>query len=565
MIKLEEVFTLEILIKILSKIFVKGNYCITKEDINTKNCRVMIFESKLEMTNLKKNGEEEFMNMLFYFHNKNYLFFIVYCLNKKNIVYLNFFNPLLSEKESIESINLFFINNFFPHIILGLNNGKVFLYNHEGIICMQNKFVDSKIKLIFLERHKEYILLVYENNTVVNTNIYLIKRALEINSKVLPFDYCFTVNKNMSINHIFLRNANYSPEVFKKDLYCTYSRDDLTRYISDAINSQQPQFNRIANANYVITSKSITISISCLIRPNPSNDLLTKKENFGASEKLSSRINNFLKNMFTKKSDSSAAMVAASASSGGTTSPAVGPSVGSPSTALSLPSSSAASGSAGVQPTEASAIPHHSMPNTYGNTTDNLNTQVVHSFNDAKRQIIDICICPWNQNLVLALDNLGRICLFNICTLSILHMWKSYRSAFMSFIQRRKVGSRPSASVPKGGAAATGTNAAATANANANATTTVTASATATGQGESAEQLNDKAILFYLKSRNLIEIWDLKTLHKVYSVRTYEDPQLFKIFFADHDVPNKIYFFSTSHHVFLMNTNFELFHVKWPA
>ncbi|GAB66099.1 hypothetical protein PCYB_082600 [Plasmodium cynomolgi strain B] len=446
MIKLEEVFTLEILIKILSKIFVKGNYCITKEDINTKNCRVMIFESKLDMPNLKKNGDEEFINMLFYFLNKNYLFFI----------------------ESIESINLFFINNFFPHIILGLNNGKVFLYNHEGIICMQN--MDSKIKLIFVERHKEYILLVYENNTVVNTNIYLIKRALESNSKILPLDYSFTVNKNMTINHIFLRNNNYSPDIFKKDLYCIYTRDDLARYITDAIISHQPQYNRIGNANYVITSKTMTISILCLIRPNASNDLLTKKENFGASEKLSSRINNFLKNMFTKKNDSSSAM----------------------------------------------------------------------------RQIIDICICPWNQNLVLALDNLGRICLFNICTLSILHMWKSYRSAFMSFIQKRKLATRHLASLSKGGGV-TSTN------------------GSRTGNGENGDQLDDKAILFYLKTRNLIEIWDIKTLHKVYSVRTYEDPHLFKIFFADHNVPNKIYFFSTSHHVFLMNTNFELFHVKWPA
>ncbi|ANQ07701.1 Uncharacterized protein PCOAH_00021820 [Plasmodium coatneyi] len=551
MMKLEEVFTLEILIKILSKIFVKGNYCITKEDINTKNCRVMIFESKMDMSNFRKNGDEEFINMLFYFYNKNYLFFIVYCLNKKNIVYLNFFNPLLSEKESIESINLFFINNFFPHIILGLNNGKVFLYNHEGIICMQNKFVDSKIKLIFVERQKEYILFVYENNTVVNTNLHLIKRALESNSKVLPLDYSFTVNKNMTINHIFLRNNNYSPDVFKKELYCIYSRDDLARYITDAITSNQPQCNRIANANYVITSKTITISILSLIRQNATyNDLLTKKENFGASEKLSSRINNFLKNMFTKKNDPSGAMVtasvAASPSSGGTTSQSVTPSVGSASTALSVPSPSAASNSTGVQMAEPNAIiPQHNTSNTYGNVTDNLSTQIVHCFNDAKRQIIDICICPWNQNLVLALDNLGRICLLNICTLSILHMWKSYRSAFMSFIQRRKLTTRPSANLSKGVGGVTGTS--------------------STAHGENEDQLDDKAIFFYLKTRNLIEIWDLRTLHKVYSVRTYEDPQLFKIFFADHDVPNKIYFFSTSHHVFLMNTNFELFHVKWPA
>lgn len=546
MIKLEEVFTLEILIKILSKIFVKGNYCITKEDINTKNCRVMIFESKLDMAHYKKNGDEEFINMLFYFYNKNYLFFIVYCLNKKNIVYLNFFNPLLSEKESIESINLFFINNFFPHIILGLNNGKVFLYNHEGIICMQNKFVDSKVKLIFVERQKEYILFVYENNTVVNTNLYLIKRALESNSKILPLDYSFTVNKNIIINHIFLRNNNYSADVFKKDLYCIYSRDDLSRYITDAIISHHPQWNRIANANYVITSKTMTISILCLIRQNATNnDLLTKKENFGASEKLSSRINNFLKNMFTKKNDTSSGMVTTSPSSGGMTSQSMAPSGGSASTALSLPSPGSASCSTGAQITEPSAIiPQHNTSNTYGSVTDNLTSQIVHCFNDAKRQIIDICICPWNQNLVLALDNLGRICLINICTLNILHMWKSYRSAFMSFIQKRKLSTRPSANLSKG-AIVTGTD--------------------ATGNGENEDQMDDKAIFFYLKTRNLIEIWDLRTLHKVYSVRTYEDPQLFKIFFADHNVPNKIYFFSTSHHVFLMNTNFELFHVKWPV
>ncbi|KJP86247.1 hypothetical protein AK88_04141 [Plasmodium fragile] len=548
MIKLEEVFTLEILIKILSKIFVKGNYCITKEDINTKNCRVMIFESKLDVPNLRKSGDEEFINMLFYFYNKNYLFFIVYCLNKKNIVYLNFFNPLLSEKESIESINLFFINNFFPHIILGLNNGKVFLYNHEGIICMQNKFAESRIKHIFVEKHKEYILLVYDNNTVVNTNIYLIKRALESNSKILPLDYSFTVNKNMSINHIFLRNYNYSPDVFKKDLYCIYSRDDLGKYITDAIISNQPQYNRIANANYIITSKTITISILCLIRQNgTNNDLLTKKENFGASEKLSSRINNFLKNMFTKKNDASTVAVAGSGSAAGTTSQSVGPSVGSsPSRVLSLPSPSAASSSVGAtQVAEANAIPHNNMSNTYGSVTDNLSTQVVHCFNDAKRQIIDLCICPWNQNLVLALDNLGRICLINISTLTILHMWKSYRGAFMSFIQKRKLGTRHSSNLSKGREGVTSTN--------------------VSGHGKDAEQMDDKAIFFYLKTRNLIEIWDLRTLHKLYSVRTYEDPQLFKIFFADHNVPNKIYFFSTSHHVFLMNTNFELFHVKWPV
>lgn len=111
-IEVEEVFTLEILIKILSKIFLKGNYSLTKDDINITNCKVMIFESKYHLNNT--NDEvEDFINMLFYFQNKNYLIFIIYCLNKKNIVYLNFFNPLLSEKETIEAFNLFFYEQFF--------------------------------------------------------------------------------------------------------------------------------------------------------------------------------------------------------------------------------------------------------------------------------------------------------------------------------------------------------------------------------------------------------------------------------------------------------------------
>ncbi|GAW80585.1 hypothetical protein, conserved [Plasmodium gonderi] len=554
MIKLEEVFTLEILIKILSKIFVKGNYCITKDDINTKNCKVLIFESKLDTTNLKKNVDEEFINMVFYFHNKNYLFFIIYCLNKKNIVYLNFFNPLLNEKECIESINLFFMNNFFPHIILGLNNGKICLYNHEGIICMQNKFMDNKIKNIFIERQKEYILFVYENNTIVNSNIYLIKRALETNCKIIPFDYSFNVNKNININHIFLRINNKNPDLFKKDLYSIYTKDELTRYITDSINTHYVNYCRISNANYVITSKCITMSILSLVRQNVNNDFLTKKENFGASEKLSSRINNFIKNMFTKKNDISVS------SSSMSVSPA------SPSSLLAskvvVSSSSVTTPSLAIQNIEPtiSNNPHQITSNIYGNTGDVLNTQIIHCFNDSKRQIIDICICPWNQNLVLALDNLGRICLFNICTLNILHMWKSYRSAFMSFIQRRKYSNihHPVNQKKEGGTDGRSSN---TSGIGENFGRDVYISS---GDSvDSTEETDDKAILFYLKTRNLIEIWNLKTLHKVYSVRTYEDPQLFKIFFIDQDVPNKIYFFNTSYNVFLMNTNFELFHLKW--
>lgn len=492
-IEVEEVFTLEILIKILSKIFLKGNYSLTKDDINIANCKVMIFESKYHLNNT--NDEvEDFINMLFYFQNKNYLIFIIYCLNKKNIVYLNFFNPLLSEKETIEAFNLFFMNNFFPHIILGLNNGRILLYNHEGIMCMYNKFVEYKLKNIFIENQKDYILFLYENNIIVNSNIHLIKRALETNSKTLPYDYMFTINKNISLSHIILRCDN-SYDLLKKELYTMYNKEDLMRYINDNINTNPNTYS--GNINYIITSKTITLSILNIIKPNTPNDFLSRKENFSTSEKLSSKINNFIKNIFTKKNENAPPSSASSA----------------------LPSS--------VLINQVD----YNMNSNNTSTNDILNSKIVHSFNDSKRQIIDICICPWNTNLLLALDNLGRISLFNLSTLNILYMWKSYRSAFMSFIQKQNYNCFHRQNKKK-------------------------------FQDTPFNQF-DKGILFYLKNRSLIEIWDFKTLNKIYSVRTYECPIFSKLFFGENNVPNKVILFNSSHHVFLMNTNFELLYLKW--
>ncbi|SBS82880.1 conserved Plasmodium protein, unknown function [Plasmodium ovale curtisi] len=542
MVELEEVFTLEILIKILSKIFMKGNYCITKDDINTKNCKVFIYESKFDLPNLKQ-VDEEFINMLFYFQNKNYLFFLIYCLNKKNIVYLNFFNPLLNEKESIESLNLFFMNNFFPHIILGLNNGKIFLYNHEGILCMQNKFIDNKIKNITIEHQRDYILFVHENNTIVNSNIHLIKRALDKNAKTIPFDYVFSINKNMSINHIILRYDN-TPDVLKKDIYSVYNKDDLMRYINDNLHTNMFHNIHNGNINYIVTSKNITLSVLHLVKQNSHNDFLSKKESFSTSEKLSSKINNFIKNIFTKRNDSSAALGAASSAASSAASGAGSSSASPTSSSASLATLGTASASpAGAIYSLEGITPSMISPNSSSGSMDIHNTSIVYSFNDPKRQIIDICICPWNNNLILALDNLGRICLFNISTLTILYMWKSYRSAFMSFIQKKKARCYNDNN-SESDKCCNGNN-------QGKHSTIVTASQF------------DKGIFFYLKTRNLIEIWDIKTLHKIFCVRTYEDPAIFKIFFMDHDVPNKIYFFNTDHHVFLMNPNFELFHIKW--
>ncbi|CRG99715.1 conserved Plasmodium protein, unknown function [Plasmodium relictum] len=470
-IKIEEVFTLEILIKILSKICLKGNYCITKDDINITNCKVMIFESKYHLRNAKDESDN-FINIIFYFINKNYLFFIIYCLNKKNVVYCNFFNPLLYEKETIEVFNLFFINNFFPHIIFGLNSGKVLLYNHEGMICMHNKFIDNKIKNIFIENQKDYILFLHDNNIIVNSNINIIRRAIEKNLKILPFDYIFSINKNICINHIILRCDN-SNDFFKKDVYSMYNKDDLMCYINNSINSIPNNNNN--NINYIVTSKNITLSIFNIVKQNNQNEFISKKENFSISQKISSKINNIIKNIFTKRSESN----------------------------------------------DMSAL------NNNSSTIDILNSNVVHCFNDPKRNILDICICPWNPYLILALDNLGRISLYNISTLNILYIWKSYRLAFMSFVE--KINS-PNDQKPF---------------------------------HDLDSNYFDKGILFYLKSRNLIEIWDFKTLNKVYSIRTYEDPTLLKIFFDDNNSPNKILLFNSNHHVFLMNTKFELFHLKW--
>ncbi|CRG94220.1 conserved Plasmodium protein, unknown function [Plasmodium gallinaceum] len=470
-IQIEEVFTLEILIKILSKIFLKGNYCITKEDINIKNCKVKIFESKNHLRNVK-DEDDNFINIIFYFLNKNYLFFIIYCLNKKNVVYLNFFNPLLYEKEKIEVFNLFFINNFFPHIIFGLNNGKVLLYNHEGIICMHNKFIESKIKNIFIENQKDYILFLHENNIIVNSNTHIIKSAIEKNLKILPFDYIFSINKNICINHIILRCDN-SNDFYKKDVYSMYNKDDLICYLNNTIKNIPNNNN--TNINYIVTSNSTTLSIFNIVKQNCQNEFLSRKENFSISEKISSKINSFIKNIFTKRSESN----------------------------------------------DINAL------NNNSSTIDILNSNIVHCFNDPKRNIIDICICPWNSYLILALDNLGRISLFNISTLNILYIWKSYRSAFMAFVEKIS----PS------------------------------------NDQKPFYDLNsnyfNKGILFYLKTRNLIEIWDFNTLNKIYSVRTYEDPTFLKIFFVDNNSPNKIFFFNSNHHVFLMNTKFELFYLKW--
>ncbi|CAD2109477.1 hypothetical protein YYG_02432 [Plasmodium vinckei petteri] len=512
-IELEEMFALETLMQISNNIFINTHHSITKDDINIKNCKVVIYESSNSLPDLNE-GDDEFINMLFYFQNKNYIFFLIYCLNKKNVVYLKFFNPLLIEKENIESINLFFINNCFPHIVLGLNNGKICLYNHEGVICMQNKFFDCKIKKIFLEHNNNYILFLHENNTVINSNANLIKRALESNNKIMPIDYIFTINKNIPISHIILRYNNTLDSI-NRELYSAFGKDDLAKYVnictSEKVdeseeNANNFNFNAPGNASYIIASKNMTWAILNIIKPNTKMDFLIKRECYGTSEKLSSKINNFIKNIFVKDSE---------------------------------PLSNPATNKIHINNT------NQNMQVNINNNNHPIyafNTNMIYTFNDPKRQIIDICVCPWNNYLVLALDNLGRLCLYNISRLSILYMWKSYRSAYMSFILKKD-------------------NNKIARNINNDNSTTITNTnifyVTAT------DKSCKKGIFFYIKPRNLIEIWDINTLYKIYGIRTFDDPILFKFFFKDHDIPNDIYFFNTNTHVFVINSKFEVLHIKW--
>ncbi|CAD2098255.1 Rab3 GTPase-activating protein non-catalytic subunit, putative [Plasmodium vinckei lentum] len=512
-IELEEMFALETLMQISNNIFINTHHSITKDDINIKNCKVVIYESNNSLPDLNE-GDDEFINMLFYFQNKNYIFFLIYCLNKKNVVYLKFFNPLLIEKENIESINLFFINNCFPHIVLGLNNGKICLYNHEGVICMQNKFFDCKIKKIFLEHNNNYILFLHENNTVINSNANLIKRALESNNKIMPIDYIFTINKNIPISHIILRYNNTLDSI-NRELYSAFGKDDLAKYVnictSEKVdeseeNANNFNFNAPGNASYIIASKNMTWAILNIIKPNTKMDFLIKRECYGTSEKLSSKINNFIKNIFVKDSE---------------------------------PLSNTATNKIHINNT------NQNMQVNINNNNHPIyafNTNMIYTFNDPKRQIIDICVCPWNNYLVLALDNLGRLCLYNISRLSILYMWKSYRSAYMSFILKKD-------------------NNKIARNINNDNSTTITNTnifyVTAT------DKSCKKGIFFYIKPRNLIEIWDINTLYKIYGIRTFDDPILFKFFFKDHDIPNDIYFFNTNTHVFVINSKFEVLHIKW--
>ncbi|CAD2098269.1 Rab3 GTPase-activating protein non-catalytic subunit, putative [Plasmodium vinckei brucechwatti] len=512
-IELEEIFALETLMQISNNIFINTHHSITKDDINIKNCKVVIYESSNSLPDFNE-GDDEFINMLFYFQNKNYIFFLIYCLNKKNVVYLKFFNPLLIEKENIESINLFFINNCFPHIVLGLNNGKICLYNHEGVICMQNKFFDCKIKKIFLEHNNNYILFLHENNTVINSNANLIKRALESNNKIMPIDYIFTVNKNIPISHIILRYNNTLDSI-NRELYSAFGKDDLAKYVnictSEKIdeseeNTNNLNFNAPGNASYIIASKNMTWAILNIIKPNTKMDFLIKRECYGTSEKLSSKINNFIKNIFVKDTE---------------------------------PLSNTANNKIHINNT------NQNMQVNINNNNHPIyafNTNMIYTFNDPKRQIIDICVCPWNNYLALALDNLGRLCLYNISRLSILYMWKSYRSAYMSFILKKDDNKI-------------------TRNINNDNSTTITNTnifyVTAT------DKSCKKGIFFYIKPRNLIEIWDINTLYKIYGIRTFDDPILFKFFFKDHDIPNDVYFFNTNTHVFVINSKFEVLHIKW--
>ncbi|KEG03464.1 hypothetical protein YYE_01488 [Plasmodium vinckei vinckei] len=514
-IELEEIFALETLMQISNNIFINTHHSITKDDINIKNCKVVIYESSNSLPDLNE-GDDEFINMLFYFQNKNYIFFLIYCLNKKNVVYLKFFNPLLIEKENIESINLFFVNNCFPHIVLGLNNGKICLYNHEGVICMQNKFFDCKIKKIFLEHNNNYILFLHENNTVINSNANLIKHALESNNKIMPIDYIFTVNKNIPISHIILRYNNTLDSI-NRELYSVFGKDDLAKYVnictSEKVDESEESTNNLnlnvpGNASYIIASKNMTWAILNIIKPNTKLDFLIRRECYGTSEKLSSKINNFIKNIFVKDSE---------------------PLSNTPTNKIHI---------------------NNTNQNTQININNNnnpiyaFNTNMIYTFNDPKRQIIDICVCPWNNYLVLALDNLGRLCLYNISRLSILYMWKSYRSAYMSFILKKDNNNNKIAK-------------------NINNDKSTTISNTNIFYVTATDKSCKKGIFFYIKPRNLIEIWDINTLYKIYGIRTFDDPILFKFFFKDHDIPNDVYFFNTNTHVFVINSKFEVLHIKW--
>ncbi|VWU52513.1 Rab3 GTPase-activating protein non-catalytic subunit, putative [Hepatocystis sp. ex Piliocolobus tephrosceles] len=609
---IEEVLTLETLISILNKIYDKENEYIYKSDINSSNCKLMLFEFRNELTNGKEKNEE-LVNILFYFKNKNYFFFLIYCLRKKHIVYLKIFNPLINEKESIESFNIIFINDFFPHIIFGLNNGKVLLYNHEGILCMQNKFIDNKIKNIVTEYEQDYILIVYENNIIVNSNIYIIKEALIENSKILPYDYTFSINKNMYINHILLRYDNNNIlDIFKKQIYSIYNKEDLVRYIHDNIytgydnvhditygnnnmygnvqgcmygnvyggmyantygntlNNDNQHINQHSNqhsnqhinqtidAHYILTSKNMTLSIINIMKQQVPNTFISKKENMNTSEKLSTKINTFIKNIFTKKTDQNNNMHNNASSFTNTNSKGVN-----------------------VMNTFVNnSINNTNINNKYTGPIEILNSNIIYGFNDANRSILNICICPWNNNLMLALDNLGRIGLYNISTLNILYMWKSYRLAFMSFISKQKSVQNKSNDKSIDTVHVNDSN-----HCNGNNNNIVDTTINYNKKTNNSDKYNnnisktnvehyehnndlffnqfDKGIFFYIKSRSLIEIWDINTLHKIYSVRTYSDPELLKHFVDDCDSSHNIYFFNTNHHVFLLNSNFELFHLKW--
>lgn len=120
----------------------------------------------------------------------------------------------------------------------------------------------------------------------------------------------FTINKNISLSHIILRCDN-SYDLLKKELYTMYNKEDLMRYINDNINTNPNTYS--GNINYIITSKTITLSILNIIKPNTPNDFLSRKENFSTSEKLSSKINNFIKNIFTKKNENAPPSSASSA------------------------------------------------------------------------------------------------------------------------------------------------------------------------------------------------------------------------------------------------------------
>lgn len=87
----------------------------------------------------------------------------------------------------------------------------------------------------------------------------------------------FTINKNISLSHIILRCDN-SYDLLKKELYTMYNKEDLMRYINDNINTNPNTYS--GNINYIITSKTITLSILNIIKPNTPNDFLSRKRKF---------------------------------------------------------------------------------------------------------------------------------------------------------------------------------------------------------------------------------------------------------------------------------------------